>query len=120
MRYLLFLVLLTVISCQSKYPNIELEPNIYLGKVKNGVPIDFFVKCKNNGNTDVILHEVNVSCSCIQAIGKNPSKIQAHDSCVFHFQLLPEGMGYIERTLELYFKGFPESSLIQIGARVTN
>ena len=69
---------------------------------------------------DVILDEVNVSCSCIRIIEKNPSKIQAHDSCTFYFQLLPEGIGYIERSLELHFKEFTESHRVLVSAHVEN
>ena len=119
MRYL-SLILLFIASCQSEHLNVELEPKVYLGKVKYGEPVDFRVKCKNNGEKDVILDEVNVSCSCIRIREKNPSKIQAHDSCTFYFQLLPEGIGYIERSLELHFKEFTESHRVLVSAHVEN
>ena len=50
MRYL-SLILLFIASCQSEHLNVELEPKVYLGKVKYGEPVDFRVKCKNNGTT---------------------------------------------------------------------
>lgn len=112
-------VLFFSLSCYREDRNgIILDPKIYLGKIKSDSIYHIEIKCKNLTHNDIQLKELNVTCGCIRSSIHNNAIIHARDSGIFKLEFLPEGIGYIERVIEFYFKEFEFSYRTIVSAHI--
>lgn len=113
--YCLFII---TVGCRSVNDNIILTDDIDLGKVKAGTPVKLDIMCVNRNSRPVKLREISVSCSCLRARDEIIQKINPKDSLLLEFEYLPEGCGYVERDIRLYFNEFETPHIVRIFGRV--
>lgn len=113
----LLMTLLTVMlfsACSVSHDKIVVTDNINLGRTTDGEIKNIDIECINNNRKAIRLREVHVSCSCLRTDENLTRTIESGDTTHFIFEYIPEGRGYVERYIYLYFNDFDDPHLIKV------
>jgi hypothetical protein len=101
------------------YPVIEFESTSYdFGRVYEGETVGWFFTYKNNGTTNLILHEVKASCGCtVPEYSKEPIAPGKQGKIKVLFDTSGRN-GHQEKTIKVESNGKPAAIDLYISAEI--
>ncbi|MDR0334233.1 MAG: DUF1573 domain-containing protein [Dysgonamonadaceae bacterium] len=100
-------------------PILEVETNhIHLGDLQLNDKVDIRIKLKNIGKEILVIHDINISCSCLMLLSEKRYWIEADNEEYLFLQFTAEQQGEILRNVMITNNGIIPMQTITIRANV--
>ena len=100
-------------------PTLAVETNrVYLGELQKGDEMDFRITLTNTGKEPLLIHHIDVGCSCLELQNNIPREIAPNQEIYLHLLFTAERQGEIRRNVRITNNGLTAVETIAIRANV--
>jgi uncharacterized membrane protein len=100
-------------------PMLEIENNeIYLSNLLEGSEVDIRIRMTNSGQETLVIHDIDVGCSCLELQSEVRREIKAGDKKYLHLLFIAEQRGQIRRNVRITNNSLEPVQTIAIRANV--